>query len=136
MKSSFSLELCKMNFSSLRCCILCLINKTEGRGCSCSVELYQRWEVTKYKYYWTWVDVLGICTWLEYLFFWQLLIFPLYTWTQISNLLLITFSKQACYFSLNAFVFLAELRMLYQPKMTLFDILGMRLNNLLIFWCV
>ncbi len=48
------------------------------------------------------------------------------------NFLLVTFSKQACYFSLNAFVFLAELRTLYQHKMLLFDILGTRLNNQLI----
>ncbi len=52
------------------------------------------------------------------------------------NFLLVPFSKQTRYFSLNAFVFLAELRTLYQPKMSLFDILGTRLNNQLIFWCV
>ncbi len=38
--------------------------------------------------------------------------------------------------SLNVFVFLAELRTLYQHKISLFDILGMRLNNQHIFWCV
>ncbi len=35
-----------------------------------------------------------------------------------SNFLIVTFSKQACYLSLNAFIFLAVLRTLYQPKMS------------------
>ncbi len=34
----------------------------------------------KYKYF------LGICTLLKYLFLWQLFMFPLYIWTQISEL--------------------------------------------------
>ncbi len=52
------------------------------------------------------------------------------------NFLLITFSKQAHHFSLNALVFLAELRTLYQHKISLCEILEMRLNNQLIFWCI
>ncbi len=49
------------------------------------------------------------------------------------NFLLLAFSKQIHYFILNVFVFLAVLRTFYQPKMLLFDILGMRLNNQLKF---
>lgn len=37
----------------------------------------QKWEVTKYKY-------LGVCTLLEHLCFWQLFIFTLYIFIQIS----------------------------------------------------
>ncbi len=44
--------------------------------------------------------------------------------------------KQAFYFSLNTFTFLAVLRTLYQPKILLFAILEMKLNNQLIFWYV
>ncbi len=49
------------------------------------------------------------------------------------NFVLLTFPKQAHYFSLNALVFLAVLSTLYQPRMSLFDSLGMSLNNQLIF---
>ncbi len=52
------------------------------------------------------------------------------------NFLLVVFSKQTRYFSLNAFVSLAELRTLHQHKMSLFDILGVGLSNQLIFRCV
>ncbi len=47
-----------------------------------------------------------------------------------------TFSKQTCYFNCSAFVFLAVLRTLYQPKMLQFDILGTRLNNQFTVWCI
>ncbi len=38
--------------------------------------------------------------------------------------LLLIFSEQALHCSLNAFAFLTVLKMLYKPKMSLFDILG------------
>ncbi len=50
--------------------------------------------------------------------------------------LLLTFSKQAHYFSFDAFIFSAVLRILYQPRISVFDILGMRINNQLISWCI
>ncbi len=74
------------------------------------------------------VQILCYCTWV---FFWLFLSTFEHKYL---NFLLVSFSKQVCYFSLNVFVFLAELRTLYQHKMSLFDIL--RLNNQLIFWCV
>ncbi len=75
------------------------------------------------------VDFPDICTFLEYLLFWQHFTFSLYIWTQYLYFLLLTFSKQACYFSFNAFVFLAVLRALYQTKMSLFVVFSGAVGN-------
>ncbi len=47
-----------------------------------------------------------------------------------------TNKKQTCYFSSDAFALLAVLRTFYQPKMSVIYMLGMRLNNQLILWCI
>ncbi len=59
----------------------------------------------------------------------DIFLFPLPTFEhKYLYFLLLTFSKQARYFSWNAFAFLAA------QDALMFDILG--LNNKLIFWCI
>ncbi len=79
--------------------------------------------------YCTKAGLSGVFILLEYLFFGQLFYFPFCIWTQISELSPCHIFRQTCYLSLNSFALLAVLRTRYQTKMSLFDILGMRLNN-------
>ncbi len=99
-------------------------------------KVLQRAEVAKVQTFCTYVDFSGICISLEYLFFWHFWLFLSTFEHKYLNFLLVPFSKQTRYFSLNVFVFLSELRTLRQPKTSLWDILGLRLNNQLVSWCV
>ncbi len=63
-------------------------------------------------------------------------IFPPYVLTQISVLYSLYFQNSLFTFVVVLLPFGAVLRMLYQPKMSVFDILAMRLNNQLIILCV
>ncbi len=93
----------------------------------------QRWEAMKYKYFVTvfycWFFRYLCCIYLSTKVFIFLATFDFYFYYKYMFFLLLTFSKQAYYFGLNAFDFLATIRTFYQPKMSLFDILGMSLNN-------
>ncbi len=77
------------------------------------------------------VNFLGSCALLVFIFLTIFHFSSLHLNTNIWTLYSFHFFKQARYFSLNPFVFLAVPRTCYQSK-----ILGMRLTNLQIFWCV